>query len=80
MFLIIFLYHNNHITNEEMFNTSKILYLGSKRPKVAENVLTLRNVAQSCSFAKKLLEIPKIAKKLPRTIWIGRATSDNHIL
>ena len=60
-----------HITNEEMFKTSKILDLGWKKLKVAENVLTLGKAARSCSLAKKLLKIPYVVQKLLSTICLG---------
>ena len=54
-----------------MFKTSKIVDLGWNKLTVAENVLTLGKVARSCSFAKKLLKIQKVAQKLPSTICLG---------
>jgi hypothetical protein len=35
--------------------------------KVAKSILILGILAQSCSFAKKLLKFKKVAKKLPKS-------------
>ena len=56
------------ITNEEMFKTSKIVDLGWNKLRVAEIVITLGKVARSCSFAKKLLKIQKVAQKLLKRV------------
>ena len=56
IFLRIFLHHNNHITNEEMFKTSRILYLDSNKP---EGCWKCTNFKKSCS---KLLVCEKVAQ------------------
>ena len=63
MFPRIYFYH---ITDEDMFKTSKIVVLGWNKLTIAQNVLTLGKVARSCSFAKKLLKIQKVAQNSPR--------------
>ena len=47
--------------------------------KIAKKVLVFRKVAKSCSPAKKLLKILKVAIKLPSRIWKGLGLSTEGI-